>query len=74
MTVTMTETTTTTKKMKMKKDLYYYSTTMVSMMLTWGMLFEHSPHRENPPALNRCCGRKIDRNNIGWGWVDIVVR
>lgn len=51
MMVTMTETTTTTKKMKMKKDLYDYSTTMVSMMLTWCMLFEHSPHQENPPAL-----------------------
>lgn len=34
-----------------EEGLYYYSTKMVSMMLTWCMLFEHSPHQENPPAL-----------------------
>lgn len=54
MSVTMTETTTTTKKMKKKqtkkKDLlllYYYGLVDVDM----GMLFEHSPHQENPPTL-----------------------
>lgn len=53
MTVTMTETTTMTKKMKKKKTkkkdllLLYYGLEDVDM----GMLFEHSPHQENPPAL-----------------------